>query len=166
MAYVITKEFSSAVSGRTLIRARYVTGKMRTHVLIVGYRARLTSEKALQAPCDNGCDEMHLSQGACNFVRFSNDCSILFEVMREAQGAGSHLCRIPRPAPASAVRRGQGRSVAGLPGGPPCHLRLYTEAPGPSRRKTPHEDPGAGILGLQFRDCRPDRNPRRLWGCI
>lgn len=51
-------------------------------------------------------------------------------------------------------------------GGTPHHPRLYTEAPGPSRRKTPHEDPGAGILGLQFGDCRPSRKPSAAGGCI
>ena len=35
MVCVITKEFSSVVSGRTLTRARYVVEKIRTHVRTV-----------------------------------------------------------------------------------------------------------------------------------
>ena len=38
MVCVITKEFSSVVSGRTLTRARYVVEKIRTHVRTVTRR--------------------------------------------------------------------------------------------------------------------------------
>ncbi len=75
-------------------------------------------------------------QGACNFARYSNICSSFFEEMGEAQGAGSHVCRIPRPAPASAVRGGTRPERCRASVGWPPPLRLSTEAPGPSPRKS------------------------------
>lgn len=57
--------------------------------------------------------------------------------MREAHGAGSHVWRISRLAPAFAVRRGSRPERCRSIVGPLCHLRLLTGAPGPSFRKRP-----------------------------
>lgn len=59
-----------------------------------------------------------------------------FKATGEAHWAGSRVCRIPRPAPAFAVKRGARLERCRAIVGQLCHLRLYTEAPGPSPRKS------------------------------
>lgn len=75
--------------------------------------------------------------------------------MREGQGPGSHVWCIPRPAPASAADRAARLERCRAIVGPLCHLRLLTEAPGPSRRKrrsrtTAHQT-RVDILGIVAR---------------
>lgn len=108
-----------------------------------GLSGRLTRERPLQASWYQGLTDakklvFFFSTRTIVLLNSYDFRTIVLVVRGDGRGpmwAGSRVCRISRPAPASAADRASRLERCRASMGGPSSLRLLTEAPGPSPRK-------------------------------